>query len=115
MDERRMLQTVFEQHIGKEALRQWIEEFDKENSDYFKTDRDLFGEPNKVNTSESQIFPTVGARIYHIRNALVHNKEGEVSRFIPFSGQEKILVNEAPLLRRISEELILKTGKDIQL
>lgn len=115
MDERRMLQTVFEQHIDKEALRLWIEEFDKENSDYFRTERDLFGEPSKVDTSENQIFPTVGARIYHIRNALVHNKEGEVSRFIPFSGQEKILVNEAPLLRRISEELIMKTGKDIQL
>lgn len=115
MDERRMLQTVFEQHINKETLRAWIEEFDKENSDYFTTERELFGEQSKVDTSDNQIFPTVGARIYHIRNALVHNKEGEVSRFIPFSGQEKILANEVPLLRRISEELILKTGKDIQL
>lgn len=115
MDERRMIQTVFEQYLDREVLRVWIEEFDKENSEYFTTEREIFGEPSKVDTSDNQIFPTVGARIYHIRNALVHNKEGEVSRFIPFSGQEKILVKEAPLLRRISEELILKTGKDIQL
>lgn len=115
MDERRMLQTVFERYVDKEALRLWIEEFDRENSNYFRTERDLFGAASKIDTSENQLFPTIGARIYHIRNALVHNKEGEVSRFIPFSGQEKILVNETPLLRRISEDLILKTGKDIQL
>jgi len=115
MDERRMLQTVFEQYVDKDALRVWIDEFDKENSGYFTTERELFGEPSRVDTSDNQLFPTVGARIYHIRNVLVHNKEGEVSRFIPFSGQEKLLVNEAPLLRQIAEELILKTGKDIQL
>ena len=115
MDERRMLQTVFDQHIDKDGLRTWIEDFDKENSAYFTTERELFGELSRVDISENQLFPTIGSRIYHIRNALVHNKEGEISRFIPFSGQEKILANEAPLLRRISEELILKTGKDIQL
>lgn len=115
MDEKRMLQTVFDQHIDKDGLRTWVEDFDKENSAYFTTERELFGECNRVDTSDNQLFPTIGARIYHIRNALVHNKEGEVSRFIPFSGQEKILAKEAPLLRRISEELILKTGKDIKL
>ncbi len=115
MDERRMLQTVFEQHIDKDSLRTWIEDFDKENSNYFGTERDLFGDPSKIDLSEAQIYPSIGNRIYHIRNALVHNKEGEVSRFIPFSGQEKILMNEAPLLRRIAEELISKTGKDLQL
>jgi hypothetical protein len=114
MDERRMLQTVFEQYIDRERLRLWIEKFDNENSGYFTTERDIFGESHKVDLSDNQIFPTVGSRIYHIRNALVHNKEGELARFIPFSGQEKILVNEAPLLKEISEELILRTGKDIQ-
>lgn len=115
MDERKMLQTVFEDHIDKGALRSWIEEFDRDNAGYFTTERELFGERNKIDTSDNQLFPTVGYRIYHIRNALVHNKEGEVSRFIPFSGQEKILVKEIPLLKHISEELILNTGKDLQL
>lgn len=115
MDERRMLQTVFEQHIDREQLRLWIEDFDRENSGYFTTERELFGEPHRIDLSDNQIFPTVCLRIYHIRNALVHNKEGEAARFTPFSGQEKILVNEAPLLKQISEHLILRTGKDIQL
>jgi hypothetical protein len=115
MNEPRMLQTVFEQYIDKEALRKWIEDFEKENPNYFTTERDIFGKSNRVDTTDMQLFPTVGTRIYQIRNALVHNKEGEISRFIPFSGQEKILSNEAPLLRRIVEELITKTGKDIQL
>lgn len=115
MDERKMLQTVFEQHIDKEPLREWIENFDKENSSYFTVERDIFGKPHRIDTTDTQLFPTTGTRIYQIRNALVHNKEGEISRFIPFSGQEKVLSNETPLLRRIVEELITKTGKDIQL
>ena len=43
MDERRMLQTVFEQYIDKEDMRIWLDEFDKDNSAYFTTERDLFG------------------------------------------------------------------------
>ncbi len=115
MDERRMLQTVFDQNINKEKLRSWIEEFDKETSNHLTTEHDVFGEPQRIDLSDNQLFPTVCNRIYHVRNALVHNKEGETARFIPFSGQEKLLVHEIPILKHISEELILRTGKDIQL
>lgn len=116
MDEKRMLQTVLEQYISKDELCIWLKNFNRKNSDYFNIERELFGDLiSKIDSSDNQLFPTISVRIYHIRNALVHNKEGDPSRFTPFSGQEKILVNEAQLLLYISEQIILKTGTDINL
>ena len=115
MNEKAMLQTVLEQHVDKEGLRGWIESFECEYGKNFTVEQDLFGKMNRIDLSDNQIFPTVSTRIYQIRNALVHNKEGEESRYTPFSGQEKILIKEAPLLLRIAEELIQRTGKDLQL
>jgi hypothetical protein len=114
MDERKMLNTVLDQYIDRDTIRTWISEFESNNGNHFTDEKEIFGETIKIDLSENQLFPTIGARIYHVRNALVHNKEGEISRFIPFSGQEKILYHETPLLQRIIEELIQKTGKDIQ-
>ena len=113
MDERKMLLTVLNSYLDNTELATWVTEYDEKNNGHYTTEREIFGEPQKVDTSENQLFPTVAKRIYHIRNALVHNKEGEISRFIPFSGQERILFNETPLLLYMAEELILKTGKDI--
>jgi hypothetical protein len=67
----------------------------------------------KVDTSDNSIIQNVSSRIYAIRNALVHNKEGEISRFIPYTGQEEALSKEVQLLLFIAENLIIKTGTDL--
>ena len=115
MNEKGMLQTVLEQRIDKDELKAWIERFEVEFGQHFTENHEIFGKTQRVDLSDNQIFPGISARIYQIRNALVHNKEGEESRFTPFSGQEGILTKEAPLLLRIAEELIQKSGKDIHL
>lgn len=114
MDERKMLLTVLERYLDKNDVVQWIDEYEQKYSNYYTSEAEVFGENIKLDTNSNHIFPSISKRVYHIRNALVHNKEGEISRFIPFSGQEEILLNETPLLLYIAEELILKTGKDIQ-
>ncbi|MDZ5602555.1 hypothetical protein SJI00_07195 [Pseudomonas sp. RP23018S] len=115
MNERVMLQTVLEQHVDKEALRDWIKNYQVQSGVDLTVEQDVFGKSNRIDLSDNQIFPAVGARIYQIRNALVHNKEGEESRFTPFSGQERLLVQEVPLLLKIAEDLIHRTGKELQL
>ena len=114
LDERRLLRTVIEHYFDSDELRDWIQVFDAENDGYLTTERDVFAERLKLDISRDQLFASVANRIYHIRNALVHHKEGEVSRFIPFSGQEAILYREIPLLIFLAEQIIIKTGKDIQ-
>ena len=113
LDERRQLRTVLDHHFDKEELRKWIVAFDLEHENYLTKERDVFAEQLRVDTSDDQLFASVASRIYHVRNALVHHKEGEVSRFIPFSGQEEILHRELPLLLFLAEQIIIKTGKDI--
>lgn len=114
LDERRLLRTVIEHYFDVEELRNWITTFNTDNDNYLTTERDVFAEQVKVDTSDDQIFASIANRIYHIRNALVHYKEGEISRFIPFSGQEAILYRELPLLLHLAEQVIIKTGKDLQ-
>lgn len=112
-NERRLLQAVLEDHLNIAEVRDWITEFDKQNSAYFTTERNVFAKDMKVDISDDELFPTIATRIYHIRNVLVHNKEGEDARFIPFSGQEKDLRKEIPLLLYLAERLIITDGKDI--
>ena len=113
MDEKRMLSTVLSDFFDPEELRNWIKVHNKDNGDYYTTEHQVFSEAVRIDLSDDQLFSTIAHRIYHIRNALVHHKEGEVSRFIPFSGQEQILFREIPLLLFIAEQLIIKSGKDI--
>ena len=113
MDEKRMLVTVLSDLFDPEELRNWIIGHNADNGDYYTTEHQVFSEPVRIDISDDQLFSTIAHRIYHIRNALVHHKEGEVSRFIPFSGQEEVLFREIPLLLFIAEQLIIKSGKDI--
>lgn len=115
MNEKAMLQTVLEQHLDKADIRSWLETHEADFGESFTVDADVFGKMNRVDLSDNQIFPTLSTRIYHIRNALVHNKEGEESRFTPFSGQEKNLLKEVSLLLKIAENLIHRTAKDLSI
>ncbi|ANP73538.1 hypothetical protein [Cryobacterium arcticum] len=48
-------------------------------------------------------------RIYKTRNALVHRKNGDRSRFVPFK-DDKALEPEVILMRFIAEQIIIKSG-----
>ncbi|MBN1364992.1 MAG: hypothetical protein JW976_09335, partial [Syntrophaceae bacterium] len=114
MDEKRMLTTVLLDFFQREILENWIIKYDSENDHYYTTEHQVFAETVRIDLSNNQnFFSSIANRIYHIRNALVHYKEGEVSRFVPFSGQEEVLFKEIPLLLFIAEQLIIKTGEDI--
>ncbi len=113
MNEQTMLQTVLEKYISKEGLKEWIEVYEAATGAVYTKERDIFGKTYCIGLSSNQIFPNTSNRIYSIRNALVHNKEGEKSRFTPFAGEEKILIHEVRLLLKIAEDLIQCSGKDI--
>ena len=100
-------------YFNKLDLRQWIENYEATNGPYFTEAAAVFGTSMRIDVSDDSIVPNIAARIYAIRNALVHNKEGEVSRFIPYTGQEELLQKEVQILLHIAEQLIIKTGKDI--
>lgn len=113
MDEQRMLTTVLEQYFMADEIITWIEETEFATEGYFTKHQLLFGQPQTLDVNPDKIHSSLAARIYLIRNALVHNKEGELSRFTPFSGQEAFLFKETPLIMFLAENLIAKTGTDL--
>jgi len=111
-DERRMLQIVLDSMVDQDGLREFVQDDDGRSS-YFTGVQVLFGKEWRVDLAADQLIPTVANRIYHVRNALVHHKEGEAARFVPYSGQEVELSRELPLIQFLAEQLIVSTGKDL--
>ncbi|MDQ3010525.1 MAG: hypothetical protein M3X11_07460 [Acidobacteriota bacterium] len=113
LDEPSALKLVLGTYFEKAVLRQWIEEYEEKHGSYFTNEVTLFGSSFRLDTSDNTIIPNLALRIYKIRNALVHNKEGEIGRFVPYTGQEEVLNKEVQILLFLAEQLIVKTGKDI--
>jgi hypothetical protein len=113
MDEQRMLATVLEQNFMADEISTWVADVESAAGTYFTQPQTIFGQSMTLDTNAEGIYASLAARIYFIRNALVHNKEGESARFTPFSGQEAALFKETPLLIFLAEGLIAKSGTDV--
>lgn len=70
----------------------------------------------KINFQDSPdtIYSTIRNRVYLVRNAIAHSKEGSHLRYEPFK-DDKDLQKEIPLIRAISEEIIINSAKDMKL
>lgn len=112
MDEQRMLAGVISHYFMADEISGWLDE-DEDRKQYFTTPTEVFGRLVTLDLHSSQYAGSLAGRIYHIRNTLVHNKEGELPRFIPFSGQEEVLHHDLPLILYLAEQLIIKTGEDL--
>jgi len=113
MDEQTMLREVLSRYVGVEDIREWLSEYEMENGKVFTEKRTMFNEESRIDTSLSSIIANSARRIYHVRNALVHNKESDGARFVPFSGDEEVLVHEIPFAMFLAEKLIINTSKPI--
>jgi hypothetical protein len=115
MDEPKMLTTVIEQFFPptEGEIETWIKEYENTWGAYYTSPQQIFDKTQVVDLRQGEISSSIAKRIYHIRNVLVHNKESDFARFVPFSGQETVLSQEIPLILYLAEQLILKTGKNL--
>lgn len=82
---------------------------------YSNTDVPFAVEGKAINftlTSE-EVYPVLRNRVYSVRNAIVHSKEGEKLRYEPFI-HDKTLTKEIPLIRAIAEEIIINSAKPLK-
>ena len=96
-----------------DEVREWVLNHESSRGPYYTTPQVVLEEAHTLDLSPERFASSLAARIYHVRNALVHNKEGEVSRFIPYSGQESVLLAEIPIVQYLAEQVILRSGTDI--
>jgi len=91
-----------------------ITTIDNFDSEYYKNTKVIFSD---VDTTvdlmcgdNNTIYKQLAKRIYTTRNALVHSKAGEKQKYTPFQDDE-ILAKEIPLLRSISEMIIINSSQ----
>jgi len=91
-------------------LRLKLAEYDETLLNYYKTTKVKFSGGVEVDLdskdTEKSILKKLAERIYATRNALVHSKNGDKSKYTPFK-DDRVLVKEVPLMRFIAEMVVL--------
>lgn len=117
-DERMGLLLCLKKYITDvEELKNSISAIDPSAIDYYKNNDVLFADEGKrinFNDISDGIYAVIRNRIYSVRNAIVHSKEGERLRYEPFK-HDKDLSKEIPLIRAVSEEIIINSAKTLEI
>ncbi|MDX8551778.1 hypothetical protein KHC33_04095 [Methanospirillum sp. J.3.6.1-F.2.7.3] len=95
------------------SLIQQLNEYDESLIEYYSKNHVSFCKGPFVDFLKSninEICEKLSSRIYKIRNAIVHSKDDNEYRYIPFR-DDKELYKEIPLIQLISEEIIIKHSK----
>lgn len=103
------LRLCLSKYIRLPELITKLSEYDESLLGYYKTTKVEFSGGNEVdieNNDEEGVFKALTKRIYATRNALVHSKDGDKSKYTPFK-DDRILVKEVPLMRFIAEMVVL--------
>jgi len=112
--EDRMLRTVLERYFSPDEIIDFIIDYEQQEGVHFSIETSALGFAHKLNLHLNEVMNSLSQRIYKTRNVLVHNKEDELPRFVPFSSQDEHLEHEIPLVRFLAEQLIIKTGDDMK-
>lgn len=98
-----------------ESLKTSIDIIDPSAIEYYKCTLVEFTDDSKTIDFDSDtevLYATLRDRIYSVRNAIVHSKEGDKLRYEPFK-HDRQLAKEIPLIRGVAEEIIINSSKPI--
>jgi hypothetical protein len=106
------LRLTLAKHVDVQELKTKINEYAPLLLEYYQSTEVPFSKAPTVDLTSADrdaILKSLARRIYATRNALVHSKDGDRHRYTPFK-DERALLSEIPLLRFISEQVILGTS-----
>ena len=115
-NEREALHLTLRKYIKLGDLIDGLREYDESLIEYYKNNKVSFSQGSSIDFSLSDnetVFKQIADRIYKTRNSIVHNKEGGKPKYMPFRNDKKLL-QEIPLIRFISEEIIINTAEVIR-
>lgn len=117
-DERIGLLLCLKKYIPDiEELKNAIRAIDPSAIDYYKNNNVPFADEGKIinfDDISDGIYTVIRNRIYSVRNAIVHSKEGEKLRYEPFK-HDKDLSKEISLMRAVAEEIIINSAKPMEI
>lgn len=111
------LRLCLEKYIPDiETLKNSIASIDSNAITYYNNSDVPFATENSDNSirinfdDTSAVYANICNRVYLVRNAIAHSKEGNHLRYEPFSHDAE-LAKEIPLIRAIAEEIIINSAK----
>ncbi|MCD1585513.1 hypothetical protein K7H09_05730 [Halomonas sp. IOP_14] len=99
--------------VNVDELVDKIKSYDESLLEHYKTNAVSFAGGVTVNLESDErelCFKHLASRIYKTRNAIVHRKESEKTKYTPFRDDQK-LVKEVPLIRFVAEQIIFSTSQ----
>lgn len=113
------LELTLSKYINIEKIIEKLNEIDEDIIEYYKNNTVNFSNGDVVDLrgDKKHIFKKLANRVYKTRNSLVHSKSNEVRLnergiYKPFK-DSKALLKEIPLLKAISEEIIIKSASEL--
>ena len=117
-DERNALLLCLKKFVSDlSLLKSAINSIQTNALNYYKENEVSFADEAKAinwDLQDNDIYTLIRNRIYSVRNAIVHSKDGEKSRYKPFK-HDKELNKEIPLIRAVAEFVIIYSAKDIKI
>jgi hypothetical protein len=110
-DEKEALKLVLEKYVSLDKLKDSINDYDPDLIEHYKTKEVSFSRGNKIdfNSNKENILSNISSRIYKTRNSIVHSKEGDKPKYIPYK-HEKQLLKEIILIEIITEDIIISSS-----
>jgi hypothetical protein len=115
INEQEALELTIKQHVDINNILNILNSIDSNLIDYYKNTEVSFSKGKRVDLSFSnhdKIFENLARRIYQTRNSIVHSKESDKSKYIPFR-DDKELDKEVILMRYIAEEVLIATSEEL--
>lgn len=113
------LELTLRKYIDIEKIIEKLNEIDEDIIEYYKNNKVNFSNGDAIDLigDKKHIFKKLANRVYKTRNSLVHSKSNEVRLnergiYKPFK-DSKALLKEIPLLKVISEEIIIKSASEL--
>ncbi|WP_073997699.1 hypothetical protein [Anaerococcus urinomassiliensis] len=113
------LELTLRKYIDIEKTIEKLDEIDEDVIEYYKNNKVNFSNGDAIDLigDKKHIFKKLANRVYKTRNSLVHSKSNEVRLnergiYKPFK-DSKALLKEIPLLKVISEEIIIKSASEL--
>jgi hypothetical protein len=112
VNEQRALQLVLDRFVSVNRLATDLDAYDANLVSYYANNDVPFAGASKApirGNDEVAARSAIAKRIYKVRNALVHAKEGELPKYAPFAHDED-LAREIPLMRFTAEQIVIAQG-----
>lgn len=115
INEQEALELTIKQYVDINNITTILNSIDNTLIDYYKDNEVSFSKGKRVDLAipnHDKIFENLGRRIYQTRNSIVHSKDSDRSKYIPFRDDNE-LDKEVILMRYIAEEVLIGTSEEL--